>query len=447
MTGMRRPEVVVPRTTAEPGDTARKEADSESRTPSREKPLQHSPTVANRGRLPLCFLNVLSTARASFLLLPIIYLGFISLGLPDGTLGVAWPPMHTTLGIPIGFAGTIMTVTTILAGISGFSSGRIIARFKTGPVVLASCFLTGSALMLVSQARGLPWLLAASVPLGFGAGAVDAGLNGYVARHYSGRHLNWLHACWGIGATCGPLFMAYALGHGFGWRGGFFALATVQLSLAVLFLATLGLWTAVPVRATHGESGEQAGRIPTTSANSRAGWLSVAIFVIYVAVETTAGLWASSILVVSRGVSQETAGLCTAAYFGSITTGRILVGFVVDRFGARRLITLGAALALVGAATFALAANTGIAAAALVLLGLGFAPIYPCLMHEVPRRFAPDAVQTVIGRQSGAAYLGAASLPAAAGWLAQFSLEGIAWAAVAGVVALNVTVRLLNRLT
>lgn len=390
----------------------------------------------------------MAASRASSLLLPIIYLGFISLGLPDGTLGVAWPPVHTELGLPIGLAGTIVIVITLLTGLSGFSSGWVITRWKTGPVVFVSCLLTGSALLAISHAQNLAWLLLAAIPLGLGAGSVDAGLNGYVARHYSGRHMNWLHACWGIGATAGPMVMAHALGTSAGWRGGYFAIAAAQLSLAAIFLATLSLWNRVPERtAAAAAADHHSGIIPVTPANSRAGWLSALIFAIYVAIEMTTGVWAGSILVVGRDFSLETAGLCTAAYYGSITAGRIFVGFIVERFGNRRLVAVGLTLALLGATLFAFADSTPLAAAALIVLGLGFAPVYPCLMHEVPRRFAPDAVQTVIGRQFGAANLGAAFLPAAAGWQAEFSLESITWTLIAGVLLLAATIRQLNRIT
>ncbi|MEO7598870.1 MAG: MFS transporter, partial [Opitutus sp.] len=188
----------------------------------------------------------MTPARTAFWLLLIIYLGFISLGLPDGTLGVAWPAVHRELGVPISLAGIIMIVATLLSGAAAFSSGRIIGRFGTGPVVLVSGLLTGSALLMIGRSHSLVWLLLAAVPLGFGAGAVDAGLNGYVARHYSGRHMNWLHACWGIGATCGPIILANALSSRFGWRGGYFLLGSIQLTLAALFLITLGLWRRVP---------------------------------------------------------------------------------------------------------------------------------------------------------------------------------------------------------
>ncbi len=378
----------------------------------------------------------------------IIYLGFISLGLPDGTFGVAWPALHRDLRLPIGFAGIFVVIGTLLSAFSGFNSGRVIGRFRTGPVVLVSCALTGLAALITACAQNFTWLVLAVVPLGLGAGAVDAGLNGYVARHYRARHMNWLHACWGVGATCGPLLMAHALGSGAGWRAGYLWIAAAQLSLAVVFLLTLRLWALVPERSAHDAALElNLPTIPTTPANSTAGWLSAGIFSLYVAVEGTSGIWAASILVESRGFTPESAGRCAAAFYGAITLGRIFVGFIVEPLGNRRVIAAGIALAFAGAALFAFAHTPALAAGALVVLGLGFAPVYPCLMHEVPRRFAPDAVQTVIGRQSGAASLGAAFLPSAAGWLAQVSLESIVWTVFAGIVALALAVRRLNRLT
>lgn len=387
-------------------------------------------------------------SRSARILLPIIYLGFISLGLPDGTLGVSWPPLHAELNIPIGFAGTILLIATLLSGAAAFSSSRLITRFGTGPIVLVSCLLTGSALMMVSHAQNLYWLLLAAIPLGVGAGAVDAGLNGYVARHYSGRHMNWLHACWGIGATCGPLIMAAAVSSGGGWRSGYFAIATAQLSLAILFFLTLRLWNHVPERASDTGDHVRVDQLPKAGANSPAAWLSTAIFLVYVAVEMTIGLWATSILVVARGVPQESAALCAAAYYASITVGRIGSGFVVDHLGNRRAVTIGLTLSIFGASLFAFANSTPVAALALVMLGLGLAPIYPCLMHEVPRRFAPDAVQIVIGRQSGAAAFGGATLPAMGGWIAEYySLNGIAWIVVAGMFVMVVAIRRLDRIT
>ena len=385
--------------------------------------------------------------RHSFLLLLLIYAGFISLGLPDGTLGVAWPTLHRELHLPLGLAGSLMTVILLLSGIAGFTSGKIIGHWGTGPVVWFSCALTGSALVAIGLAPGLIWLLAAAVPLGLGGGAVDASLNGFVARHYSGRHMNWLHACWGIGASTGPLIMGYALATGPGWRGGYLAIGAVQLTLAGVFFLTLRLWARAPELPAQATGDQIVPSRPTRGANSLAGWLSAVIFALYVAVELTVGLWAASILILDRGFSPTTAALGTAIYYGTITGGRILIGFEVERWGNRRLLAVAVPLALFGAVTFALSGTPVGAIAALGLLGLGFAPVYPCLMHEVPRRFAPAAVQTVIGRQSGAANIGGAILPAAAGYLAQQSLPSISWVVVGGIVLMLAAIRLLDRAT
>jgi MFS family permease len=394
----------------------------------------------------LCGLNFVDTRRRSFLLLVIIYLGFISLGLPDGTLGVAWPEIYPELHLPLGLAGTILTLGTVLSGLAGLSSGWIIGRWRTGPVVFVSGLLTASGMLILSQAQGAWWLYAAAIPLGLGGGAVDAGLNGYVARHYSGRHMNWLHACWGIGATSGPFVIGWALGTGHGWRGGYVLICSVQYGLALLFLLTLGLWAKVPERPAEAGHGT-AGQAPVMSANSFAGWLSPLIFALYVAVESTIGLWAGTVLVVRRGFSPETAALCIAGFFGALTAGRVGVGFVVDHWGNRRVVNLGTWLAAVGLLAFVFATNVPAAVAALVLTGLGLAPIYPGLMHEVPRRFAPEAVQTVIGRQSGGAAFGAAVLPALAGALAQQSLAAVPWL-VLGVLGIMLGgIRHLNRIT
>ncbi len=385
--------------------------------------------------------------RSSQLLLVVIYFGFFSLGLPDGSFGVAWPAMHPELKLPIGLAGTITTVVTLLSALSGFAGGAVIARFRTGPVALVSCALTGMTLITVSQAQGAAWLFIAAVPLGLGAGAVDTGLNGFVARHYSARHMNWLHACWGGGALCGPLIMGSALAGAGGWRDGYRLIGAAQLTLAAVFLLSLRLWRIVPELSSAEASAGAAGRRPTLSAASAAGWLSAGLFVIYAAVEGTLGVWAGSIFVSGHGFSATTAALGTATYYGAITVGRVLIGFVVNRWGNRRLVSVGAGLALAGCALFAASASPELATVALLLTGLGFAPVYPCLMHEVPNRFAPEAAPVVIGRQSGAAYLGAAFLPAAAGLLAAHSITGIPWLVAGGILALIVGIRTLDRMS
>jgi len=389
----------------------------------------------------------MDTRRRSLLLLIVIYLGFISLGLPDGTLGVAWPTIYPDLQLPIGLAGVIVTLGTVLTSLAAFNSGAIIGRWGTGPVVLVSGALTASGIFLISQAQGAWWFYASALPLGLGAGAVDAGLNGYVARHYTARHMNWLHACWGIGATGGPFIFGWALAGGLGWRGGYLLISALQGGLALLFLLTLGLWGKVPEKTAPAHADAATGRVPTMPANSLAGWLSPVIFALYVAAEFTLGVWAGTLLVAGRGVAPARAALCVAAFFGAITVGRIAVGFVSERWGNRRLVNAGALVALAGVVGFIFAPGAWLAGAALAVAGLGLAPIYPGLMHEVGRRFAPDAVQTVVGRQSGGGAIGAAVMPALAGALAQSHLGAVPWLALGTLVVLIAAIRQLDRLT
>ena len=385
-----------------------------------------------------------SVLRDSVVLIALIYLAFASLGLPDGAFGVAWPAIYPELGLPIGTAGTLTLIGTVFTTLAAFNSSRIIARAGTGTLVAASCVITGSALLAISLASAYAGLLGATILLGIGAGAVDSGLNGFVARHYSGRHMNWLHAFWGLGATCGPLLMGLALAGNSGWRGGYVALGSVQLTLAIVLVATLRLWKRAPTWSVGAGAGAIEERIPTKTANSFEGFLSAAIFTLYVGVEATTGVWAASVLVVDRAVPKSIAGFCAACFFGAIMAGRVVTGVVVERTGNRTIIRYAVPVALLGAVLFASMRAVWVSAAALLLAGLGFSPVYPCLMHEVPRRFAPDAVQTVIGRQSGAGSIGWAVFPATAGLLAEWRVDSIPWFVAGGVAILIAAIRLLD---
>lgn len=389
-------------------------------------------------------------ARNGRYLLGVIYLGFFSLGLPDGTLGVAWPAMHEALGMAVGVAGPLLLWVTLLAAASSFASGALGRRFAVGPIVTVSCAMTGVGLLLISQAQGIGWLWGAALPLGLGAGAVDAGLNSYVAKHYEARHMNWLHAFWGVGATSGPLVIASCLGLTGGWRLGYVIIAGVQLSLVVLFAATLRWWDAVPerkaVEVAQGEGGAEP--VLGGGANSAAGILSAVIFAIYVGVEITVGLWIATNLVEMRGASLVGAGYVATGYFGSIAMGRVGAGFLVGRWGNRRIIGVGVALALAGAGLFLVGDTVKVAGLGVLLMGWGFAPIYPGLMHEAPNRFAPDAVQTVIGRQTAAAYIGGALVPAFSGWMVQVgTVATVPWLAVGGVALMGLVIWRVDRLT
>ncbi|HOX33839.1 MAG TPA: MFS transporter [Spirochaetales bacterium] len=384
------------------------------------------------------------------LLLVLIYAAFISLGIPDSCLGVAWPAMRRGWGLPVDAIAPVTVVATICSLLSGLAAARVLERLGTGLVVLLSCLLTGGAFLGYSLAPSIAWLYALALPLGFGAGSVDAGLNHFVAEHYSSRHMNWLHGFWGVGATIGPAIMASAVA-GPGWASGYRAIAVLQLSLAAIFWASLPLWRregAVPRRPPELEEARPApGAAPPWAA-----WLGPVLYLLYLAVESGIGLWAASILVDARGLAQPRAGLLLSLFYGTIMAGRFLTGAIADRLGNRRMVRLGLGLALAGGCLFGAGAFLGdalwISAAGLALLGLGCAPVYPCLMHETPRRFDEATARRVVGRQVAFAYGGATLVPPAYGFLAiRVGLEAIAAAVVAATILLIGLSELLNSAT
>ena len=381
------------------------------------------------------------------LLLATVYLAFISLGLPDSVLGVAWPGMRASLGQDLASAGLITLVLTVGSALSSFVGGRVLARWGTGPVVTVSGLLTGLALLGFALSPSFALLLLLAVPLGLGAGAVDARLNQFVAAHYSARHMNWLHGCWGVGATLGPLIMASALTSATGWRQGYLWIGGVQLGLVLLFLLVLPLWQRHQAQAA--ESAAVSPTTPKGPAPTLALWLAPALYLAYAAVEISIGLWAGSLLVDGRGLDAKTAALWVSCFFGAIMLGRFATGLLTLRLGNRQLVRLGIAVASVGAALFASnALPAPLSLAGLVLLGLGCAPIYPCLMHETARRFEPVTAAKVISRQVGFAYVGAAIVPAALGYLATAAgLGAIMPAVLAALLLLLLMSEALNRIT
>ena len=378
---------------------------------------------------------------AHLLLLTIVYVSFVSLGLPDAVMGVVWPAMRTDMGQPLAAVGVLTITMTVCAALSAGFAGRLVARVGTGVVVAASCLMTALALVGFSVAPSFAWLVLLGIPLGAGGGAVDASLNHFVAAHYSSRHMNWLHGFWGVGATTGPAVMGLALASPGGWTRGVLALGLAQLTLAALLWATLPLW-----RREHGHPTDSAatGEPPVVfkPVTPRALWLAPLA-------EMGTGLWAASILVNDRGTSLAQAGFWVSVYFGSITAGRFGVGLVSNRLGNRRLVGLGVLLALAGATLFALPGlPPALSLAGLVLMGLGCAPVFPSLMHEAARRFPADVARTVIGRQMMAAYAGGSVIPAAFGLLATWvGLGAVMPVVVLLLIALLWTTRALDRLT
>lgn len=381
------------------------------------------------------------------LLFTIIYLAFVSLGLPDSVLGVAWPFMRSDLSLPLEAAGPIAIVLTSCSAVSSVASGFINRRLGTGRVVLVSGFLTAVGLAGYSLCPSYIWILVAALPLGFGQGAVDSSLNGYVARHYTSRHMNWLHASWGIGATIGPVIMTFAMSSWGSWRSGYRAIAAVQCILSILFMIALPLWRKVPAHRVKDKSRTTRVKARVISGlRNPEPWVQVAMYCVYAAAEFIVGIWAASLLVESRHVPKETVGFWISLYYGGIMAGRFLTGIVADRLGNHFMVRWGLVLAAAGAVMLSVPAYNVLALPGLLLLGFGFAPVYPCLMHESGSRFDDKTLHRVVGFQVGAACLGSSVIPAGVGLAASATtLEIVGPCVGAMTLALIVSSEWLNR--
>ncbi|MFT3886878.1 MAG: MFS transporter [Arachnia sp.] len=351
------------------------------------------------------------------LLLAIIYLAFISLGLPDSLVGAGWPVMHADLGVPLSYAGIL---TMIIAGgtiVSSLLSDRLTRRFGAALVTAASVALTAAALLGFSVSGSFWVMCLIALPYGLGAGAVDAALNNYVALHYSSRHMSWLHSFWGVGASISPFIMSHALSGGAGWPSGYRTVGLIQLVLTVALFLSIPLWTRVnpgtPV-ADHPDAEAQPSRPLSLAATLRlpgAPMLLTAFFA-YCSAEGTFMLWSATYLVEHRQVDAATAAAFASLYLLGITAGRFLGGFVADRLGDRLLIRLGIGVVAVGVVMVALPVETDVLAlAGLVVAGLGSAPIYPAIIHSTPANFGRENSQAVIGIQMASAYLGITLMP------------------------------------
>lgn len=352
------------------------------------------------------------------LLLAIIYIAFISLGLPDSLLGAAWPVMHEDLGAPLSYAGIISMIIAFGTVVSSLQSDRLTLWLGTGKVTAISVAMTAAALFGFSASSEFWMLCLWAVPYGLGAGGVDAALNNYVALHYRSWHMSWLHCMWGVGAATGPYIMGMALAMGRGWPAGYHIIAVMQVILTIILFASLPLWK------------ERKNDMQAASADKRkplslreifripgACEILVAFFC-YSAVEQTCGLWASSFLNLSKGISAEQAASFGAMFFIGITVGRAINGFLAMRMHDESMIRMGQVLILLGIVTVMLPASETFALAGLILIGLGCAPIYPCIIHSTPAHFGRDKSQAIIGVQMAAAYIGTMLMPPLFGILA-----------------------------
>ncbi|WP_319758502.1 MFS transporter [uncultured Sphaerochaeta sp.] len=353
-------------------------------------------------------------------LLVVIYLAFISLGLPDGVLGSIWPVMQQSLDLPFWSAGLIGATSSIGTVVSALLSYRMTSRFGTRKVTLVSVTMTAAALLGFSFASSLPMLMLWAIPLGLGAGSVDSALNNYVSLHYEARHMNWLHSFWGLGASAGPAVMGLALSLQIGYRSGYRILTLMQTILVFALIASLSLW----VDPKGKREGEQHTAHQKGSLRHKALPFALLSFFFYCALEISTGLWAVSYLVQVKQLLPSDAAFYGSLFFLGITVGRMASGFISYRLSNIQMVFLGLFLCLISIISLFFASLI-FAGLSLLLLGLGCAPIFPSLIHQTPRSFGTDLSQRIIGLQMASAYIGSTVTPPLFGLVGSY--VGLQW--------------------
>ncbi len=354
------------------------------------------------------------------LLLIIIYIAFISLGLPDSMLGAAWPTVRADLSLPMAGAGLISMIISGGTIISSILSGKLIQKLGTGKLTLISVFITAMALLGFSFSPSYVWLCLMAIPLGLGAGAVDAALNNFVALHFSARHMSWLHCFWGFGATAGPAIMSVAISHNGSWQKGYLSVAIIQIFLVLILLVSLPLWRLFGEGREESIIAENQSQYVFQLPGIRSALLG---FFCYCALEATTGLWGASYLVQTKGVSADVAAGWISVYYLGITIGRLVNGFITAKWSNPALIRGGQFIIGIGAVLLLISNQTYVNLLGLILIGLGCAPIYPSMLHETPARFGKNNSSKLMGVQMAFAYIGTMLVPPAIGVLS--SVVGI----------------------
>lgn len=353
------------------------------------------------------------------LLLALIYVSFISLGLPDSLLGSAWPQMQESLEVPLSLGGVISFLITASTILSSLMSHRVIRRFGTGGVTMCSVAMTALALLGFSLSNSFFALCLWAIPYGLGAGSVDAALNNFVALHCKAKHMSWLHCFWGIGATGGPYIMGLCFSHGMGWQAGYRTISFLQMALTLILLLSLPLWKKQELPLSGGETVHP--QTPHWSSLLKRPGVKAALtaFFFYSALELTTGLWGSSYMVAVRGISAETAAKWISLFYLGITAGRFFSGFLTLRFSDDTMVRLGEGTAIAGILLMLLPLHNLFLCMGLILTGLGCAPIYPSLLHATPQRFGKSLSQSLMGTQMAISYLGSTTMPPVSGFLSE----------------------------
>ena len=353
------------------------------------------------------------------LLLAIIYLAFISLGLPDALLGAAWPSMYPQFDVPVSYAGIISMIIALGTVVSSLQSDRLTKKLGTGKVTALSVLMTAMALFGFATSHSFGMLCLWAIPYGLGAGSVDASLNNYVALHYESRHMSWLHCMWGIGASAGPYIMGYALTAGWGWNSGYHIIAVLQIVLTAILLCSLPLWKQRPAEVLQDGKVQNVKALSIREVLQLAGAREILVcFFCYCALEQTTGLWASSYLTLHKGVSADTAASFASMFYLGITVGRALSGFLTMKLNDVQMIRLGEVIIGIGVLVMLLPFGQSLSLTGLILIGLGCAPVYPCVIHSTPAHFGADKSQVIIGIQMACAYVGTCLMPPVFGLIA-----------------------------
>ena len=348
-------------------------------------------------------------------LLVMIYLSFISLGLPDSMLGSAWPAMNVSLNAPLWGAGLVQMLISFCTIISSLNSAKLIRRFGTGKLTAISVATTALALLGFSLAKNYAFLLLMAVPLGLGAGAVDAGLNNYVALHCEAKHMSWLHCFWGIGTIIGPMILSAVLRIGGSWATGYRAVGLIQCAVSALLFATLGMWKHGNIQQEeHGAKALSVWEVLSLP-GAKAGMVT---FLCYCAVESTLGLWGATYISQVRGVDEATAASFGAMFYIGITVGRAISGFMAMKLLPKQMVRVGQALLALGCIFMMIPAGSTLSGIGLVVCGLGCAPIYPNIIQDTPVNYGAENSQAAIGVQMAFAYVGSTFLPSIFGALA-----------------------------
>lgn len=356
------------------------------------------------------------------LLLAIIYISFISLGLPDSLLGSAWPIIYPKMQVPVSYSGIIFMIISIGTVISSLQSDRLTKRLGAGKITAISVAMTAVALLGFSFSHTFLALCLWAIPYGLGAGGVDAALNNYVALHFASRHMSWLHCMWGVGASVGPYIMSAAITRTASWNNGYRVIGMIQIVLSVLIFLSLPLWKKKENEDQNGAEGENAETkpIPLKDVIKIQGAKEIMLaFFCYCALEQTVGLWASSYLVLYKDVPEVTATGFASLFYIGITVGRAVNGFLTMKFNDTQLIYMGQAIIAGGIVLLMLPAPDVVALVGFVAIGVGCAPIYPCIIHSTPVHFGRENSQAMVGVQMASAYIGTSVMPPLFGLIAK----------------------------